>query len=459
MMNLQVQSNLSLTGLESGLSRLFNRGWKAETVSQPNISRRIFKFRGSAITLQSDHSRECIISGPSETGKTIAALYKLDTLARNYKDARGAIVRKVHKDMAATVLDVFKKYILADDVRVFGGEHPEFYEWPTGTRVFVGGMDRPGRVLSGQLDFAYVNQAEELTLPDWETLSTRTTGRAGVIVPGLLFGDCNPSQANHWILDRAKSGALTMLESKHEDNPALYDNAGLTEQGHNTMQSLDALTGVRLLRLRKGQWVNAEGAIYEFNPAVHMIDKLPFDLSEAKTRFRVVDFGFTNPFCCGFFAEDNDGRLYLYRQIYMTGRTVKAHSETIKRFDERISATVCDHDAEDRATLAENGIPTIAAQKAVTVGIEKVQERLKIAQDGKPRLFIVRGSLVELDPILSQNKKPCRVEDEFGNYRWKDNAKKDEPVKEDDHGMDMIRYGVMYRDAGNTTWVRKAKTE
>lgn len=421
------------------------------------ISRKQWTFRGAAQTLQVDHSRECIISGPADTGKTIAALYKLDKLARGHKNASGAIVRKVHNDMASTVLDVFKKKVLANDVRIFGGEHPEFYEWPSGTRVFIGGMDRPGKVLSGQLDFAYVNQAEELELPDWETLSTRTTGRAGVIVPGLLFGDCNPSQASHWILERAKSGALTMLQSRHEDNPELFDGLGqITEVGKVRIAALDALTGVRYARLRKGQWVNAEGAIFEFNPAVHMVDALPFQLEQARLRFRAVDFGFTNPFSCGWFAEDSDGRLYLYRQIYMTQRTVKTHSATIKQFDERINATICDHDAEDRATLAENGIPTIAANKAVTVGVEKVQERLKVQADGKPRLFIVRGSLVEIDQELVAKKKPYNVEGEFGNYRWKDNAKRDEPVKEDDHGMDMLRYGVMYRDAGNTTWVRKS---
>lgn len=429
------------------------RGWKAtREVKSP---RRQWEFRGAALALQSDKSRETIIGGPSETGKTIAALYKLDTLARQYKNARGAIVRKVRADMNATVLDVFSRQIKADDVRVFGGENVEFYEWPSGSRVYVGGMDRPGRVLSGALDFAYINQAEELELADWETLSTRTTGRAGVIVPGLLFGDCNPSQASHWILERAKSGALHFMESRHEDNPSLYTADGqLTEQGRLTMITLDALTGVRFLRLRRGQWVNAEGAIFEFNPAVHMLDVLPFDLSQARRRFRVIDFGFSHPFVCGWFAEDNDGRLYLYRQIYMTGRTVKTHSINIKKYSESIEATICDHDAEDMATLRENGIQTTAAQKAVTVGIEKVQERLKVAGDGKPRLFIIRGSLVEIDEILVRNKKPIRTEDEFGNYRWKDKSRKDEPVKEDDHGMDMIRYGVMYRD-GSTTWVRK----
>jgi hypothetical protein len=42
---------------------------------------------------------------------------------------------------------------------------------------------------------------------------------------------------------------------------------------------------------------------------------------------------------------------------------------------EAIEATICDHDAEDRATLQEHGIPNCAARKAVSVGIEKLEER------------------------------------------------------------------------------------
>src|SRR3990172_6268513 len=228
------------------------------------------KFRGAALALQSRRAGEIVISGPSETGKTIAALALVDKLAREHPKLRGAIVRKVHADMHSTVLDVFKRYVLRPDVTVFGGEKPEWYKYPNDSILYVGGMDRPGRVAVGALDVAYVNQAEELTLPHWETFTTRVTGRAGVLQPGLLLGDCNPGPPTHWIKARSQ---ITMLESRHEDNPILYDDAGtITEQGKRTMVILDALTGVRKERLRHGRWVSAEGTVYEFDQALHLVD-------------------------------------------------------------------------------------------------------------------------------------------------------------------------------------------
>jgi phage terminase large subunit len=102
-------------------------------------------------------------------------------------------------------------------------------------------MDRPGKVLSGERDGIYVNQAEELTLEDWETLTTRTTGRGAVTDVPMLFGDCNPGPPSHWILNRP---SLDVLSSSHEDNPTLYDAAGqITDQGRRSMAILDALSG------------------------------------------------------------------------------------------------------------------------------------------------------------------------------------------------------------------------
>lgn len=407
--------------------------------------------------------REVVLSGPSETGKTIAALKVLDSLARENDRATGVIVRKVRSDMAATVLTIFRQTFVesAGDIKTFGGENVEFFEYPNGTRVWVAGMDRPGKVLSGALDFAYVNQAEELALEDWEYLSTRTTGRAGVLVPGVLFGDCNPGPPNHWILTRSKEGGTTpplrMLESRHEDNPRLFDDAGsITAAGIETMKTLDALTGVRKERLRWGRWVSAEGVVYEeFDPAIHLIDAMPGGW-ERWRKIRSIDFGYTNPFSCSWWAIDGDGRMYRYRQMYMTQRTVSVHAQDIKAHStgEAFEATICDHDAEDRATLNENGIGNLPARKEISVGIERVKERLKKAGDGKPRIYFLRGALVERDEALASKRKPLCTEDEMLVYQYPKAADgkplKEAPLDLDNHGCDEMRYAVMYVD-GNLT--------
>lgn len=401
---------------------------------------------GAALDLWKCKDREIILAGPAETGKTIGTLLKLHTLLAMFPNSQAAMIRKTYKSAVATCVQTWENKILKDaPVEKYGGTRPELYRYPNGSQLRVGGMDNSDKILSGELDFAYINQAEELELDEWEVITTRCTGRAGNAPYAQMIGDCNPGPETHWILERSREGKLTLLHSKHEDNPTLYDpeTGAITAQGKATMSVLDGLTGARKKRLRDGLWVSAEGQVFEnWDPAVHLIDR--FDIPDSWRRYRCIDFGFTNPFVCGWFALDEDERLYLYRYIYMTQRTVKTHSEQIKQYPEKIFNTICDHDASDRATLKENGIPNIAAKKAVSVGIDEVIERLTVQMDGRPRLFILKDSLVEVDRRLKEAKKVYRVEDEFGSYIWNNKRTKEEPIKESDHGMDMIRYMCMH---------------
>jgi phage terminase large subunit len=121
---------------------------------------------------------------------------------------------------------------------------------------------------------------------------------------------------------------------------------------------------------------------------------------------------------------------------------------------------ICDHDAEDRATLEKHlGLSTSAAKKTVSDGIQAVQSRLKPAGDGRPRLFVVRDALVERDEALDEATLPLCSTDEVGGYVWavkpgNAGGLKEEPLKKDDHGMDALRYMVAERDLGGRPQVR-----
>ena len=334
-----------------------------------------------------------------------------------------------------------------------------------GSRIYVAGMDNPQKALSSERDFIYANQAEEFLLADWEILSTRCTGRAANMPFPQMLGDCNPGPPGHWIRQRP---SITFLESRHEDNPTLYDEAGIiTERGKITMAVLDALTGVRYQRLRLGKWVSAEGQVYEeWDRAVHLLsynsEEFPYaSIPEDWRRFRAVDFGYTNPFVCHWWAIDGDGRLYLYRQIYRTRRLVQDHASQMVQLSEqeRIETTVTDHDAEDAATLRAYGVPTTPAIKAISTGIEAVQARLRRAGDGKPRIFVMEGSLADRDEELAAIPgKPWCTEQEFETYVWPKGIDgkplKEVPVDLDNHGMDTLRYMVAHQDLNLLTPMR-----
>lgn len=412
-----------------------------------------YQPRGSAERLQNLTNTEVAISGPAGTGKSRACLEKLWAEANGQRGLRALILRKTRASLTETGLMTFERDVLGlDHPMVADGPQRKYrtsYHLLNDSEIVVGGMDKPRRILSTEYDLIFVQQAEELQEHEWETLITRLRGDAEY---QQIIGDCNPDAPTHWIKQRADRGDLELLESRHEDNPRLWDEerAEWTEEGAGYIAKLDRLTGARKKRMRYGRWVQAEGVVYEpFDRAVHVIDR--FEIPEDWRRFRSVDFGFTNPFVCQWWAIDGDGNMYRYREIYHTKRLVSEHAGMINELsaDERIETTVCDHDAEDRATLSEKGIANEPAKKAISVGVEKVNDRLQFDPEKgeKPRIYFLRDSVVEMDQELVEAKKPLSTEQEFDGYVWANKANKEVPVKENDHGMDATRYAVMYLDA------------
>jgi phage terminase large subunit len=433
---------------------------------------------------------EIVIAGPAGTGKSMACLEQLHLAALAKPGMRGLIVRKTLVSLGSTALvtwreRVVREALLSGVVRFYGGspqESPQ-YTYRNGSVIVIGGMDRAIRIMSSEYDMIYVQEATELSEDDWEALTTRL--RHGVMKVQQIIADCNPGQPTHWLKARADRGATLMLESRHEDNPTLFDTDGtVTEAGQNYIAKLDALTGVRYLRLRRGIWAAAEGLVFDdYDPAVHLVDQ--FDIPYEWPRYWSVDFGFIHPFVCQFWALDPDGRAFLYREVYRSRRTVDQHAADILdacteadptmlgptdgrarepawvgRFwsEPKPSAIICDHDAEGRAVLErELGMSTTAATKSVLEGIQAVQTRLRPAGDGKARIFLVRDAVVYRDPELADAKKPCSTTEEILGYVWDTGGgrkPKEAPLKLDDDGCDAMRYFVADRDLGSRPGVR-----
>ncbi len=92
---------------------------------------------------------------------------------------------------------------------------------------------------------------------------------------------------------------------------------------------------------------------------------------------------------------------------------------------------------------------TTPAEKNVSAGIQAVASRLKAAGDNKPRIVIQRDGLVERDRDLTDRKLPTCLEDEPESYIWdmRQGMKRGEqPVKENDHALDALRYLVAHFD-------------
>lgn len=457
------------------------------------VKEHVYEPRGTCKQIFQQRDDEVLISGPAGTGKSRACLEKVHMICLLTPGVRALIVRKTLASLGSTALVTWRNFVVKEamesgDVVYYGGSFQEApqYRYSNGSSVTIGGMDRPTRVMSSEYDIIYVQEATELLIDDLEALNSRL--RNNRIRFQQLLMDCNPDSDKHWLKLRSNDGKTKLFESRHEDNPVLFNADGtLTEKGRSYIQKLDNLTGVRYKRLRLGLWVAAEGQVYEeWDSARHVLpwfweengEEFEFVIPESWPRYWVIDFGFVHPFVCQWWAMGPDGELYMYREIYMTNRTVAEHAKTILEQVTKVetqviftgrgkddfeirerrvwtepqpSAIICDHDAEGRKTLEnELGLGTTAAVKTVHDGIDAVNERLKVHPKlGEPRLFIMSDTLVERDQVLVDSMRPTCTVEEFPSYVWQvkpNGRKKEDPNKEDDDGMDCCRYLVGFHD-------------
>lgn len=410
-----------------------------------NDVRAVFAPLPWQVPMWRDKSLVLLATGSAGGGKSRAAAEKLHAYLLKYAGATGLMLRKAREYCKASIVPFMERSVMGDDRRNITPVKSEGrFTYRNGSVLYWGGMkddDQREALRSigqeGGLDIVWMEEANAFSELDFEELLARMRGRAAW--PQVIM-TTNPGAPSHWIYKRIiQGGEGSVYYSGAKDNP--YNPAGYID-------TLNRLTGVMRSRLVEGRWVQAEGAVYdEWDDAVHLID--PFPIPSDWRRFRSIDFGFTNPFVCQWWAMDSDDRMYLYREIYMSGRLVEDHARQILALEdgEYIDFSVSDHDAEDRATLDHYGVNTDGAWKEVSPGINAVKQRLRVQEDGRARLYLMRGALVEEDTRLREAKKPTSTLEEMTGYVWQKSADgrpvKEQPVKLDDHGMDAMRYAVM----------------
>lgn len=380
--------------------------------------------RGASADLFRHHEPEVMVSGPAGTGKTYGCLWRLHLAALKYPGMRGIMLRKVQEDLTASALVTYQERVLGSGnfgVRPFGGSKlvPASFQYPNGSTLLIGGLDKSDKVMSREYDLVYVNEATEITEEDWEKLTTRV--RWGVMPYQQVYGDCNPQGPGHWLYKRAQDGRATMLHSVHQDNPALWDGHQWTAAGVAYMDTLGKLTGFRRARLLDGKWTAAEGAVY---PTFDRLSQVkPIDCT-GWGKVLGVDVGTRNPTVILTVRYAGDRR-HIEAEVYERGMSSDAITDAVLAASAGAEFVVMDPSAAGHiASLDARGLTVRKAVNDVKVGIGRVTSVL---------------------PDLTVHPSCSNTINEFEQYRYSDKrtVETDTPVKEHDHAMDAYRYVEM----------------
>lgn len=377
-----------------------------------------------------------ICDGAIRSGKTVfMTLAFVDDAMRRYNDKRFGICGKTVDSAVKNIVMPYlgltyakKRYNITwrktdKALYISDGKHENVFE-------IFGGKDESsfmliqGRTLAGVL-------LDEVALQP-RSFVEQALARCSVEGSKLWF-NCNPDSPQHWfykewICNTAQHNAIR-LHFNLEDNPSL---------SQKMIQRYKSLyTGVFYQRYILGEWVLAEGLVYDFGED-NITDEAPTD----GEYFVSIDYGTLNPFSAGLWCV-RGSRAIRVAEYYYNGRekavlrTDEEYADEVEKLidGKKISKIIADPSAASFIlVLIRRGHRVMKAENNVLDGIRRTSQYLK---NGNIKIHRSCGAAIA----------------EFGLYRWDEKSTEDRVVKENDHAMDEIRYFC------NTVMRRKVKDD
>ena len=267
----------------------------------------------------------------------------------------------------------------------------------------------------------WIEEATELTDTDFSQINLRMRGKHDVYKQVILT--FNPISTNHWIYDRWFSGNATEHDRRVSTiHKFTYkDNHYLEQDYIDTLEALKETNFDHYKVYCLGEFGTLEGGIYRY---FESFEEFPFEGDPDET-FYGMDFGFNNPTAV-VRVDIHDGIYYVTEILYKEGLTNRdlINFLTNRKVGKR-KAIYCDaaepQRIEEMKRIGYNAYP---ANKSVKDGILTIQE--------------LHGS-------IKIHTSSANLNNEIINYRYKkdrDGRFIDEPVKDNDHLVDAMRYAI-----------------
>lgn len=279
---------------------------------------------------------------------------------------------------------------------------------------------------------AYVDEVTLVPQVFFEQLLGRMSVRGA-----QLFCTTNPDNPAHWFmrdwLSQEGKKPLRRFSFTIDDNPFLDpDYVADIKAMHE---------GLFFRRFILGEWVAAEGAIYDaWDRDRHIVTALPTE-GIHKWISLGVDYGTSNPFHAVLLGLGRDRRLYAAAEWRYEARQTRRQLTDIE-YSERL-----------RGWLGE--VPGIGAVRPqfITVDPSAASFVTQLKRDKltpTPAKNDVMDGIRVVSSLLATNKllvhESCKaLIQEIGGYSWDDRAAlrgEEQPLKVADHGVDALRYGI-----------------
>lgn len=366
-----------------------------------------------------DRPRILVNQGGTRSGKTFDILNLLILLALTYREKEYVIsvTRRYQPQLRTSVVRDFQEIMASYGLWDDSCWAKSSMEYRMGRVLFeFFGCDQGQKIRGRKRNIIYMNEANENDLEIYRQLMMRTSG--------VVFMDYNPSMSDSYIYDNVLTRPDSVLiKSTYKDNPFL--DASIRAE-------IEALkdTDPEYYRVYGlGERANLTGAIYDgrWKYTNEISAEEREGIEAGATVVYGMDFGYTVPTAVVRLAINLDRRAALVEQVLYKSHLMNEDiRDAVRSYMERRGEGHCKIYADpadpDRIEwLRTNGLRTIRGAR-----------KHKGIIDG---IMTVRQLMLYLRP------QDVDIQKEIRRYRFHE-YKPDEPIKQDDHLMDAIRYPI-----------------
>lgn len=366
-------------------------------------------------------------------GKTHAVRVKAISGALLYPGIRILIIRRTYSELQHNHIEPILKMIPQPEVGVYNIQLHQIY-FTNGSTIIFGHFNSYNSAFQeyqGQeYDWIFIDEATQFTEQEFRLLGGCLRGVNEF--PKRMFLTCNPGGVGHrWVkrlfVDRDFKQDCENPEENEDPNDYEFiqatvdDNTALmkSEGGKDYLKQLSQLPENIRAAHRYGDWNGLSGNYFpEFSEGKHTCEAFP--IPRWWRRYRALDYGL-DMLACYWFAVDESGRAWCYREVKQKDLVVSDAARTILEhtgMNEHIDITFAPPDLWSRTkdsgkSMAElfmtNGVALVKASNNRVQGWLQVKEFLKDSPDGKPGLIFFRnckGIIEDIQAIQADEKNP-----------------------------------------------------
>lgn len=396
-------------------------------------------------------ARHIAYGGARGGGKSWAMRTKFVLLAARYDGIKILLLRRTLTELRENHIRPLQ--LLLNDIAQFNEQRKEFI-FPNGSLIKCGYCDSESDVYQYQgqeYDVIGLEEATHFTETQKNFIATCNRSVRTDFSPRMYY-TCNPGGVGHAWVKRLFIDRDYRNSERAEDYdfiPAsVYDNHILLNADPGYLKVLENLPEDLRRAHLDGDWDVLAGQYFsEFRREKHTVE--PFDIPKHWRRFRSMDWGYNDPCCVLWHCVAPDGRIYTYRELYVTqtlARDVAKQAVELTEGEE-IAYTVASPDAWQKRghtdvdganiaeTFARHGMPLIKADTARIIGWNTMREYMADASDGEPlwQIFKTCRNLIRTIPLAT----------------FDDRVVEDVSAHCEDHALEAARYGLMSRPRPN----------